>query len=85
MDRKWVTKKDLLDWIVKRLAELEDCVICDNSAKWNDIGFTKLLELTEDGSNWVDNSPYHLCYHQCRGSREKVMGEAISKFNIKWD
>ena len=85
MEREWVTREELSAWIVERLAALEDCVSCDNSAKRNDVGFIRLLELSKDGGNWVDNSPFNRCYHQCRGSREMVIGEAVAKFNIKWD
>ncbi len=85
MSREWVAKEELLSWIGLRLAQLEDCEKCDNPSKKEPIGIHKLRGNSNEGVNWAAETPYYLCYHQCRTSREKVMEEAVSRFNIKWD
>ena len=85
MGRELVTKESLLAWIKDRLSRLEDCEKCDNPSKREPIAFHELRVATGSGVNWAAETPYYLCYHQCRASREKVIEEAANKFNVIWE
>ena len=85
MDREWLTERELLDWLAGRLAGLKICQKCDNPAKDAAVGLLRLRVPAPDGANWTHNTPYHLCYHQCRSSREEILGQAAARFNVKWD
>jgi hypothetical protein len=81
MERKRVSKKELLFILNSKLSRYEECENCY---------FEDILELdeeTEYGSNWIGAKLELICRHEtsekCRPFVREVLSEAGKQYNIK--
>jgi hypothetical protein len=79
MDRKFLSKKDLLNWMNAQLAKNEDC---------NDCMFSSVLELREkdeNGCNWnkANLSCSGVPVKGCKPIADEIVKDAKTKFNVK--